>query len=159
MSTTWNMWCSVFIVAYITLKVQFEIKSWHILHNAPPFHNPNFKLYRFWGFLGICLYAYGCSMFLQYSCSLLAPLLWKRQFQGQKFSSSRTHYVEDPCHECDGRVLFVRSCLLMLPSGDSLLEVIDLIQVVTTSTLGFKDLSFHAVLGVLSCPWTFYCTQ
>lgn len=34
----------------------------------------------------------------------------------------------------------------MLPSGDSLLEVIDLIQVVTTSTLGFKDLSFHAVL-------------
>jgi hypothetical protein len=49
--------------------------------------------------------------------------------------------------------------LLMLPSGDSLLEVIDLIQVVTTSTLGFKDLSFHAVLGVLSCLWTFYCTQ
>jgi hypothetical protein len=48
--------------------------------------------------------------------------------------------------------------LLMLPSGDSLLEVIDLIQVVTTSTLGF-NLSFHAVLRVLSCPWTFYCTQ
>jgi hypothetical protein len=33
----------VFIVAYITLKVQFEIKLWHMLHNAPPFHNPNFK--------------------------------------------------------------------------------------------------------------------
>lgn len=43
----------------------------------------------------------------------------------------------------------------MLPSGDSLLEVIDLILVVTTSTLGFKDLSFHAVLGVLSCPRPF----
>jgi len=85
-------------------------------------------------------------MFLQYSCLLLAPLLWRRQFQGHKSFSSRAHHVEDPCHECDGSALFVSSCLLMLPSGDSLLEVIDLIQVVTTSTLEFKDLSFHAVL-------------
>jgi hypothetical protein len=99
--------------------------------------------FRFWGFLGVCLYAYDCSMFLQDSCLLLAPLLWRRQFQVHKLSSSRTHYVEDPCHECDGSVLFVMSCLLLLRSGDNLPEVIDLIHVVTTSTLGFKDLSFH----------------
>jgi len=148
----------VFIVAYITLKVQFEIKLWHILHNAPQFHNPNFKL-RFWGFLGICLYAYGCSMFLQNSCFGSCSITLKK-------AVSRTQVLFLKNTLCRGsspwmwwqcslfKELFAEASFRRQPPGSYWFD----------TSCHYFNLRVQGFV-ISCCPWctelsqTFYCTQ